>query len=80
MDETIYVILKVLFDFALEVWLSIVIFSCHCYRKFRIPKCYSTAFVFIFEIPKKFLENRLILEYVKKLGKCHFSSQYISNC
>ena len=24
MDETIYVILKVLFDFALEVWFSIV--------------------------------------------------------
>ena len=26
MDETIYVILKVLFDFALEVWLSIYFF------------------------------------------------------
>ena len=38
MDETIYVILKVLFDFALEVWFSIVsknvlfdrILSTHC--------------------------------------------------
>ena len=26
MDETIYVILKVLFDFALEVWFSIYIY------------------------------------------------------
>ena len=41
MDETICVILKLLFDFALEVWFSILKFSCRCFVHFifvQMPK------------------------------------------
>ena len=36
MEETIYVILKVLFDITLEVWFSIYIYLC-CYVSSRRP-------------------------------------------
>ena len=45
MDETIYVILKVLFDFALEVWFSISSACLVWYRKkIMLVTCISRVF------------------------------------